>query len=94
VADKTNQHIERVLPPEDHDPNDFSVLPRAERVPGRFSVLPPEGHDPNDFSVLPRADHDPAKFSVLPPEDHDPNDFSVLPRTEHRRVRNKLRRTQ
>ena len=53
---KVNRGVERVLPPEDHDPNDFSVMPRPGHVPSKFSVMPPEDHDPNDFSVMPRPD--------------------------------------
>ena len=55
VADRTkaNRRGQRVLPPEDHDPNDFSVIPRPEHDPSKFSVMPPEDHDPNDYSVLP-----------------------------------------
>jgi hypothetical protein len=80
-----NRGVERALPPEDHDPNDFSVIPRPGYDPSRFSVLPPEDHDPNDFSVLPPLTHAPSKFSVMPPEDHDPNEFSVVPRPDYKR---------
>ena len=48
-----NRGVERVLPPEDHDPNDFSDMPRDKHNLAEFSVMPPEDHDPNDYSVLP-----------------------------------------
>ena len=50
---KANRRGQRVLPPEEHDPNDFSVMPRPEHDTSKFSVMPPEDHDPNDYSVLP-----------------------------------------
>src|SRR3954464_11164218 len=91
---KANRPVEHALPSEDHDPNDYSVMPRPEYITSEFSVLLPEGHDPNDFSVIPRLGHDPGKFSVMPPEDHDPNDYSVMPRPGYTRIRDEQRRSE
>lgn len=81
---QAKRRVERVLPPEDHDPDDFSAIPRPEHAPSKFSVLPPEDHDSNDFSAIPRSGDAPGKQSVLPPEDHDPNDFSAVPRPDRK----------
>ena len=53
---KEKRRLERVLPPEDQDSNDFSAIPCSGSTPSEFSVLPPEDHDSNDFSAIPRPD--------------------------------------
>ncbi len=81
---KEKRRAERVLPPEDHDSNDFSAIPRSGSTPSEHSVLPPEDHDSNDYSAIPRSGSAPSEFSVLPPEDHDSNDFSAIPRPDQK----------
>jgi hypothetical protein len=82
---RANRRVERVLPPEDHDSNDYSAIPRpGGHTPGEYSVLPPEDHDSNDYSAVPRSGSAPSEYSVLPPEDHDSNDYSAIPRSDRK----------
>jgi hypothetical protein len=53
---KEKRRLERVMPPEDHDSNDLSSIPRSGSASSEFSVLPPEDHGSNGISAIPRLD--------------------------------------
>jgi len=95
VTDRTkaNRRGQRVLPPEDHDPNVFSVIPWDKHDRAEFSVMPPEDHDSNEFSTCLAESTPPVSSVLCPQRTTKPNDYSVLPPEHKRRRRSKERLT-